>query len=321
MKNRVRVILLLCALTAFSVSEAHAVWVWTPQSRRWVNPRYAAKDTPRAQMDWAVNFFEARDYKRSVKEFLRLVQAYPRSELAPEAQYVAGVSYELMDKPSEAFEAYKKVVEIYPFSKQFKDAVEREFAIAESFSGGKRIRLIGPVSLPSLDRAIEIYQHVVTNAPYSEYGAKSQFMLGECYSKQGRYEEASRVYQRVTDEYPSSSLVEQAKFRVAFCARQLSLRPSYDQSATDEAINWYQNFISSHPDSDLIPQAKESLRQLKEFKAQGFFQTASFYEKQGKPVSAAIYYQQVVDKYPDSPEAAKAAAKLVEFERNGVLKN
>jgi len=321
MRNRIRVTVLSLLLAAFCTSEAHAVWIWTPQSRRWVNPKYAAKDTPRAQMDWAVNFFEARDYRRAVKEFVRLVQAYPRSELAPEAQYLAGVCYELLDKPSKAFEAYKKVVEIYPFSRQFKDSVEREFAIAESFSGGKRIHLIGPVSLPSLDQAVEIYQHVVTNAPYSDYGAKSQFMLGECYSKQGRYEEASRAYQRVTDEYPSSPLVEQAKFRVAFCARQLSLKPSYDQSATDEAINWYESFIASHPDSDLLPQARESLRQLKGFKATGFFQTAAFYEKQGKPASAAVYYQQVVDKYPDSPEAVRAAAKLVEFDRAGVVKH
>ena len=41
---------------------------------------------------------------------------------------------------------------------------------------------------------------------------------------------------------------------------------------------------------------------------------AAFYEMQKKPQSAAVYYQQVVDKYPDTPEAAKAIAKLAEME-------
>ncbi len=300
----------------FSPPTAEAVWIWTPQSRRWVNPKYAAKDTPGAQMDWAVGFFEARDYPRAVKEFLRLVKTYPRSELAPEAQYLAGVSYELMDRLAEAFGAYKKLVEIYPFSARFKDAIEREFAIGESFFSGKRLRLIGPVSFPALDKAIEVYQHIVDQAPYGDYGSKAQFRLGECYRKEKRFEEASRAFQKVLDEYPSSPSAEQAKYNVAFCAYQMSLRPSYDQSATDEAITWFESFIASHPESTLVPEAKESLAHLREFKAQGLSQIARFYEIQGKKTSALLYYQQILSEYPNSPEAPKALAKVTELERS-----
>ncbi len=304
-------------LGALFASEAQAAWVWTPQTRRWVNPKYAAKDTPRAQLDWAIHFFEQRNYERAAKECIRLVKAYPRSELAPEAQYLAGVSYELIDRLGEAFAAYKKLVEIYPFSARFKDAIEREFAIAEAFASGKRLRLIGPVSLPALDKAIEVYQHVVDNAPYGEYGARAQYRLGESYRKQKRYEEASRAFQRVADEYPTSPWVEQAKYNVAFCAYQLSLKPSYDQSATDEAIQWYENFIATHPESDLIPEAQESLRNLREFKAQRLLQIARFYEIQGKPNSALLYYQRLVKEYPDSAEAPGAVAKVAELEKSG----
>ncbi len=300
---------------------AQGVWIWTPQTRRWVNPKTAAKDSPRAQMDWAVGFFENGRYERSAKEFLRLVRSYPRSELAPEAQYLAGISYEMLDRSVDAFGCYKKLVEVYPFSARFKDAIEREFLIAEAFFSGKRVRILGPVRVPaSLDKAIEIYQHVVDQAPYGDYGAKTQFRLGECYRKQQRFEEASRAFQRIVDEYPSSPLVEEAKFNVAFCANRLSLKPSYDQSATDEAINWYQDFIASHPESDLVPEAKESLRHLQEFKAQGLFQVAHFYETQGKPSSAVVYYQQITDQYPDSSVAAQAVAKLSELEQAGAVR-
>ena len=312
---------LLCfiVLIGLLASDAQAVWIWTPQSRRWVNPKYAAKDSPQAQMDWAVNFFERGDYTRSTKEFRRLVQVYPSSELAPEAQFLAGMSYELLDKPSEAFAAYKKVVEIYPFSFRFKDAIEREFAIAESFYSGKRLKLVGPVSFPSLDKAIEIYQHIIDQAPFGEYGARAQFRLGECFRKQGRFEEASRAFQRVISDFPSSSLVKDAKYNVAFCAYRLSLKPSYDQSATDEAIDWFEDFIKNHPDSDLIPDAQESLRKLQEYKAQGLAQVAEFYEKQGKKAGAAFYYKQIVRNHPNSPEAAKAISKLTELEQAGVV--
>ncbi len=302
------------------VSDASAAWVWTPQTRRWVNPKYAAKDTPTAQMDWAVGFFEAKEYDRAAKEFVRLVRSYPRSELAPEAQYLAGVSFELMGRPGAAFTAYKKVVEIYPFSKRFKETIEREFLLAEQFYAGSRVELIGPIKMPALDKGIEIYEHVVQHAPYGDFADRAQMRLGESFVRQHRYEEANRAFQKVVDEYPNSPLLEKAKFNVAFCARQLSLKASYDQSATDEAIGWYEKFIASHPDSEFAEQAKESLKALETIKAEGLAEVARFYEVQKKPSSAAVYYQEIVDKYPDTVPAAVAISKLHEFEQKGLLK-
>ena len=183
---------------------------------------------------------------------------------------------------------------------------------------GKRLRLLGPVSFPSLDKSIEIYQHIVDQAPYGDYGARAQFRLGECYRKEQRFEEASRAFQRVVSEFPNSSLVTDAKYNVAFCAYRLSLKPSYDQSATDEAIHWFEDFMETHPDSELIPEAKESLVKLQEYKAQGLERVAEFYEKQGKRASAALYYREIVQKHPNSPEAAKALSRLTELEQRGV---
>ena len=317
MKITIR-ILALVSLGLLAASEVQAAWVWTPQTRRWINPKYATKDTPSAQMDWALGFFEDRDYARAAKEFLRLVRAFPRSELAPEAQFLAGVSYEQLDQPGGALAAYKKLIETYPFSARFKDGIEREFAIAESFYSGKPLRILGPFKLPSLDKAIEVYEHVVAQAPYGEYGDQAQFRLAECYRKQQRFEEASRAFQKVIDEYPSSSLTEQAKYNVAFCAHRLSLKPSYDQSATDEAIRWYEQFIATHPGSDLLPEAQESLKQLRGFKAQGLIQVAEFYELQNKPQSAAVYYRQLIENYPKSPQAAQAVARLTELSAKGL---
>ena len=315
-----RKLLLVLLLAGVLATEAQAVWVWTPQTRRWINPKYAAKDTPQAQMDWAVGFFEKKDYKRSSKEFIRLVRTYPRSELAPEAQYLAGVSFELLGRASPAFDTYKKLIEIYPFSPQFKDGIEREFLIAESLFGGKKMQFIGPIKVAALDKAIEIYQHVVDHAPYGDYGDHAQLRLGECYIRQARFEEANRAFQRVVDEYPNSPLLEIAKFKVAFCARQLSLKASYDQSATDEAITWYESFIASHPDSDLVPQARESLKQLHDIRAEGLANIARFYEKKGKPAAAAVYYREITRDYPDALVAAEAVSKLQEFEQRGLLK-
>ena len=54
-----------------------AYWVWTPKTGKWINPKYAVKDTPKQQMEWAMGFYEAGEYKRAISEFQKLILFRP----------------------------------------------------------------------------------------------------------------------------------------------------------------------------------------------------------------------------------------------------
>ncbi len=43
-----------------STTPSLAYWEWTPETGRWVNPKYAPKKTPQEQYAWGVNFYEAK---------------------------------------------------------------------------------------------------------------------------------------------------------------------------------------------------------------------------------------------------------------------
>ena len=96
---------------------AHAYWVWTPESKKWVNPKYAAKDTPEEQLEWALSFFKKSNYPRTIKECKKLIKAFSHSELTPEAQYYIGRAYEEQKEYYKAFLAYQQVVDKYPYTK------------------------------------------------------------------------------------------------------------------------------------------------------------------------------------------------------------
>ena len=83
--------------------QARAYWVWTPETGKWVNPKYAVKDTPKEQFEWAMSFYEIKDHKRGISEFKKLVENYPRSEYAPKSQYYIGLSLEDLGNYYESF--------------------------------------------------------------------------------------------------------------------------------------------------------------------------------------------------------------------------
>ncbi len=302
------ILVLSAALAAQNMG--YAYWIWTPQTGTWINPKWAVKDTPAEQFDWAMRFYKAKDYKKAVDEFLKLVRYYPQAELAAEAQYYAGQSFEGLEEYEQAFLAYQKAIETYPFSKRMEEMIEREFEIGNKFYAGEKVKLWGIPTFPSVWKAIEIYQKVVDNSPYGKYADQALYKIGECYKKGGDYQAARLAFQKLIDEHPESKLAEEANFQVGLCASQASLKPTYDQSVTDEALKEIEDFSRRHPESKLTVEADKMHQALRDKKAQSDFSIAEFYWKQKYYDSAAVYYRNIVEAYPETATARIAEERL-----------
>lgn len=312
-RSLITISILFLWLTVSAV--AHAYWIWTPQTGTWINPKWAVKDTPQEQFDWAMKFYKVKEYKKAVDEFLKLVRYYPQAELAAEAQYYAGQSFEALEECEQAFFAYQKAIETYPFSKRMEDMIAREYEIANKFYAGERIKVWGIPTFPSIWKAIEVYQKVVDNAPYGKYADQALYKIGECYKKAGDFQQARLAFQKLVDEHPESKLAEEASFQVGLCASQASLKPTYDQSVTDEALKEIEDFSRRHPESNLTDEADKMRQALREKKAQSDLSIAEFYLRQKAYDAAAVYYKNIIENFPDTNCAKMADEQLKEIEK------
>ena len=307
-KFYVILLVILCSIV-FSF-EASAFWIWTPKTKKLVNPKYAVKDTPEEQFKWAMKFFEEEDYKRAAEEFKRLAVNYKDSDMAPEAQYYAGLSYEKGGRPYPAFQEYQKTIESYPFTKRINEIIEREYNIGNILYEKHSGKLMGKEIMTDLDRAAEVFRTVKENVPFGEYADQAQFMLGECYKKSEQYNEASKAFQTLVDEYPHSKLADKARYEVAQSTYLASLKSDYDQELTDEAIKEFQKITQTREGFAVAEEAAQAISHLEEKKAESIFNTAKFYERHKHYKSAIIYYGEVIKKYPWSSFGELAREKL-----------
>lgn len=296
-------------------SLAHAYWIWSPQSKKWINPKHAPKGTPREQYDYAMRFYLAKDYAKAISEFKKLTRVYPQSELAPDAQYYIGRSYEERKEYYAAFLAYQKVIDIYPRSELTDEIIERQYRIGNLYFSGQKEKLLGIAFVPAIDKALEIFDKVVANSPYGKYADLAQFKIGESYKKNGQYKEAAEAFGKIVSDYPKSLLYEQAKYEVSFCTYRMSLKPSYDQEPTEEAIKGFEEFVKVREQSDTVKDAEKALLTLQERKAESLYNTARFYEKSKHYESAIVYYKEALNSYPKTSWAKKAFAKITELEK------
>ncbi|MDP2920923.1 MAG: outer membrane protein assembly factor BamD [Candidatus Omnitrophota bacterium] len=290
-------------------------WIWTPESGKWENPKYAAKDTPEDQLSYAQKFYDAKNLKDALREYKKLLKYYPLSKEAPTAQYYVGRILETMDNYYEAFKAYQKVIDTYPYTDMVDDVIEREYKIADAFFSGKKIKIIGKWQMPAKDKAIEIFKAVADNAPYGKYADLAKYNAGLAYKDIQDYDSAILMFKDLIDRYPNSAVIDKARFQLAECSKLLSVKPAYDQTPTNVARQEFEDFLKKHPDSELAADARQVVDKLKSREAENAFETGKFYEARRAPESAIIYYKDIVQNYPDTEWAKKAQERLNELEK------
>lgn len=310
MRRRIIFVLTVLYISQLFVGVAFAYWIWTPQTGKFINPKHAVKETPEKQFEWAMTFFESKDCKKAIGEFKKLIKHYPLSKLASEAQFYIAESYENLGEYYTAFENYQVVIDKYPFTDRIEEVIEREYRIGNYFYTGQKAKVLGVPLLPVKPKAIEVFEKVVEDAPYGKYADVAQYKLGQCYMDMQDYINAALAFKKIIENYPKSPLVDDAKYKIAMCAADSSSGPEYNEEDTEKAIKEFKDFVKRYPDSEMEKEARHFISELENQKAQNIFDIAQFYEKRANKDSAMIYYEEILDKYPESEWAVKALEKL-----------
>lgn len=311
-----KAIFICIACFFFLADTAFSFWVWTPESGRWINPKYAVAPTPQEQLERALELYQQDNLKAAEAEFRKLLTHYSESAEAAEAQYYQARIREKEGRLYEAYQAYQKVVDKYPFTLRLNEIIERQFKIGEEFLQGHRRRTFG-VALPVENPAIEIFTTVVANSTFGPFAAEAQYKLGLVLKGLGRSWEAQEAFNKVIVNYPDSDWAKPAEFQAAACQARLASGTDYDQEALRQAKKKFEDFRLSHPESELTSEAEEQIRKLAQQEAQGNFDIAAFYEKQRAYRAAKIYYNKVIQQAADSKLAAEALSKIQALERKG----
>jgi outer membrane protein assembly factor BamD len=302
---------LIIVLLLSGAAPAHAFWIWTPESGKWVNPKHAVKRTPEEQLAYANAFFELRKYEEALAEYKKLLKNYAKAREAAQAQFGIGRAWEEMKKYWQAVEEYQKVVDRYPFSDLGPKVVERQYVIANLFLEGKAKDREFAKSLLGTDYKIpDVFIKVIKNDPYGPYAPASQYKIGLFHLEKQEYQEARDAFEKTVNDYPDSKWAESARYQIAVADARRSVGAQYDQQTTNIAVQGFEDYVKNNPDSQLSASAKTQIDTLRLKEAENNFLVGEYYWKSKKYSSARIYWQAVVDQYGDTSWAAKAQEKL-----------
>jgi len=315
------IIIFISIIVISCTTPSFAFWIWTPETNKWVNPKYAVKDTPKEQLEFADQYYQSKDYPKALLEYEKLIKHYPKAKEAPIAQLAIARCYEDLGKDYKAFQECQKVIEKYPFSDLAPDVVDRQYKIGERMlQNPKKNQFVSTLTGGDYD-VVDVFRTVIKNAPYGKNAAVAQYKIGLYLAEKKMYQEARDEFDKVVNDYPESEWVKAAKYQIAVVDAARSSNAAYDQKVTQAATDAFKEFVKEYPDAELSAKAKDEIASLNNKEAENNFLVAKFYAKNKKYEAAKIYYNAIISDFPNSPWAPLALEQLKVLEKKTEDKN
>ncbi len=192
----------------------------------------------------------------------------------------------------------------------FEDVKPAEELYAEGLEILKGRLVLGIFPNVDYDAAIEKFQSIIDNYPYSDYEERAQLKIADAYFDDDRFEEALSFYQDFADLHPQHEKVPYALLRAAQCHYNQVESVDRDQTATFEATTALEKLIRNHPYAEETREGEEMMVSLRTRLAQNMLQIADFYLDRTHWQSAAARYRRVLDEYPGLGMDATALYRL-----------
>jgi len=178
--------------------------------------------------------------------------------------------------------------------------------------------------------------------------ADSYFMVG----RRSEFYEAIALYESFVSYYPQNELVCYARYQIANCYFELMEKPDRDQKATRKSLAEFMRVINLCPDTDYATLAQEQMKACNSniagheyavgffyYRSRGYnaaaqrfkrilrdrqyenfdkmpavyYYLAESLRRGGKIEEARIYFQQLLEKYPECRFTGKAEARLADM--------
>jgi outer membrane assembly lipoprotein YfiO len=165
-------------------------------------------------------------------------------------------------------------------------------------------------------KAREYFEALVGNSRAD--AAEAEYLVGMTYYRQKLYEEAYVHFGQVIDRYPASEWCDDAQLMKGEAKLAGVLPLDKDQLAVDEALDDFTALLDEYESSTLVGQARDGVARCRDLKARKLLAVGSFYAKTGKCKAAAIYFDVLADEYAEFPGLAEALFRAGEcYERLG----
>ncbi|MCC6699438.1 MAG: tetratricopeptide repeat protein [Candidatus Hydrogenedentes bacterium] len=196
----------------------------------------AASPAVSALADKAEALFVAKDYSEAIEVYKTISKDYPKTNEAANAAMMIGICLDWKGDKEKSLAALEEAAESYPDKKGWSEAIWFYLADARRRAGRNED------AVKAYGKCVELCKGVrePDRFPYADALGWIELTPAEVLFETGRYDEATKAYTAIAEEYPDWNYAEHALMMVGLCHERTGDR--------DKAIEAYRAAVSKYPD-------------------------------------------------------------------------
>ncbi len=307
MKKQLFVFFILAAFLLIGTKASYAEWVWSSETN-WVDPDQLTRETTDQRYKYAIALMIKREYISAIGIFKGVIKDNPGTELAEESQLNIAKSYFLLGDYHNSFRAYEQLIEKDPATRRLQEILDKEFKV-------------GATQMERDENgAIIVFERIIERNPLGFIAADSQVKIAECYYQLRQFDLAEDSFLSVMENYPNSEWVPYAQFRIPYCKLSNIRVQERNYDLLTKSRNGFEIHLANNPQGALVDETNKIIKEIDIKIAEREYETGVFYLRQKRPDAGLIYFESVVENYPDTEWAAMAEEKIKMLKKVGAIR-
>lgn len=280
----------------------------------------------RSAFEEGSRLFQAKSYDEAAKQFAVAADRWPDTAMEEDALFMLAESYFFADRYPQAHETYEKLLKKYEYSRYLDTAARREFAIGRFWEKHNEAEPHWPITPNFTDKtrpwfdtkgnALKCYEHTRMNDPTGPLADDSLMAVAGAHFMDGNYEEAAYQYDILRKEYANSEhqlnahlLAREAKVRV-YQGELYDGTPLKEAGEiADQTLMRFGNTLGAERQRVIDEKNK-----IIEAQARRDLAVGNYWDNKHHYRAARIYYQNVLDKFPQTMAAQEARQRLEQIQ-------
>lgn len=213
-------------------------------------------------------------------------------------------------KWNKAIKKYDELLDSFPDSWLYTSALERQFSVATAFLAGEKRRVLKYIKLSAYEEGEKIMQKIADRTGDAPIAKRALRTVAESYEKKGQFLDAYEAWAEIATKWPTGQMGKESLLKMAQDLHSAYKSPKYDASSLLSAKSYYNDFKIRYPQLESEHGIDDKIKMIEEQLAYKQFTTGQYYDRADSPQAANIYYQYVIDKWPDSAAAKMAKAQI-----------
>jgi len=272
-----------------------------------LDPTVRANTSAEDYYNMVVECFQKRAWGKLIWQAQMLEERFPYSPLAKEVHYHKGVALYEISEFAKANAALSDYLQEGMTPQFFEEAMRYKFEIACHFQEGHRRRLFHARYFPKwvldYEKAIEIFDQVITTMPRSDLAALSLYRQGTLFLALKQYDKSLAAFHTFIRRFPKHILAPDSylsigKIYLTRCEKHYAASRYLDCAQLNLS-----KFRAHFPLEPRIEEAESQIIHIENVMADHLLEMGEFYKKTKKWKAASLYYRSILKKYPHARAA------------------